>query len=181
MGKYRKKPLEVEAVQWFPGKEVEGVRLAEAEIIYSADEECYYIRQGNQPARHWLGKRQLDGPVPEALKKDRMIGWMEFREWDRQPHRMNRTYHRKLLSFAFWSVDTGDRQPIATDDPRYLDYAATEKWEQRAEAYVITIHEQQAWLDPADWVITELDGKHHYPCKPDVFEMTYEQIEDEGE
>lgn len=25
-----------------------------------------------------------------------------------------------------------------------------------------------------DWIITEPDGIHHYPCKPAIFEATYE-------
>jgi hypothetical protein len=43
--------------------------------------------------------------------------------------------------------------------------------------YVVTIHNQRAWLAPGDWVITEPDGVHHYPCKPDVFAATYEPAE----
>jgi hypothetical protein len=42
--------------------------------------------------------------------------------------------------------------------------------------YVITIHGQRAYLDPGDWVITEPDGVHHYPCKPDIFAATYEPV-----
>jgi len=30
---------------------------------------------------------------------------------------------------------------------------------------------------PGDWIITGLTGKH-YPCKPDIFEKTYEAVED---
>ena len=43
--------------------------------------------------------------------------------------------------------------------------------------YVITIHEQRAYLLDGDWIITEPDGSHHYPCKPDIFEATYESEE----
>jgi hypothetical protein len=28
---------------------------------------------------------------------------------------------------------------------------------------------------PGDWVITGVNGEH-YPCKPDVFEATYEEV-----
>jgi hypothetical protein len=28
-----------------------------------------------------------------------------------------------------------------------------------------------------DWIITGVKGEH-YPCKPDIFEMTYERVED---
>lgn len=43
-------------------------------------------------------------------------------------------------------------------------------------AYVVTIHGQRAYLADGDWVITEPDGRHHYPCKPDVFAATYEPV-----
>jgi len=41
--------------------------------------------------------------------------------------------------------------------------------------FVETIHGKMAWLHPGDWVITEPDKIHHYPCKPDVFAATYEE------
>lgn len=44
--------------------------------------------------------------------------------------------------------------------------------------YVVTVHGQRAYLSPGDWIITESDGSHHYPCKPDIFEATYEPVED---
>lgn len=30
---------------------------------------------------------------------------------------------------------------------------------------------------PGDWIITGVQGKY-YPCKPDIFEQTYEKVED---
>lgn len=45
------------------------------------------------------------------------------------------------------------------------------------KAYVITIHGQKAYLEYGDWVITEMDGLHYYPCKPDIFDATYEPAE----
>jgi hypothetical protein len=42
--------------------------------------------------------------------------------------------------------------------------------------YVTTIHGQQTFIVPGDWIIPEPDGKHFYPCKPDIFEATYEPV-----
>ena len=42
--------------------------------------------------------------------------------------------------------------------------------------YVVTIHGQVTWLAPFDWVIQEPDGEHYYPCKPDIFDLTYEAV-----
>ena len=41
---------------------------------------------------------------------------------------------------------------------------------------VITIHGQKTNVAIGDWVIKEPDGIHNYPCKPDIFEATYEKV-----
>jgi hypothetical protein len=41
---------------------------------------------------------------------------------------------------------------------------------------VTTIHGQETSVIEGDWVITEPDGIHHYPCKPDIFAQTYEAV-----
>jgi hypothetical protein len=41
---------------------------------------------------------------------------------------------------------------------------------------VTTIHGQGVKVIEGDWVITEPNGIHHYPCKPDIFEKTYEKV-----
>lgn len=46
----------------------------------------------------------------------------------------------------------------------------------RAEFYVVTIHGQKTLVAEGDWIITEPDGIHHYPCKPDVFEAKYYSV-----
>lgn len=33
-------------------------------------------------------------------------------------------------------------------------------------------------VKPLDWIITGVKGEK-YPCKPDIFEMTYEKVEEE--
>lgn len=32
-------------------------------------------------------------------------------------------------------------------------------------------------VNPGDWIITGIKGEH-YPCKPDIFEQTYERVEE---
>lgn len=43
--------------------------------------------------------------------------------------------------------------------------------------FVVTIHGQVTYLAAEDWIITEPDGIHHYPCKPDIFVKKYELVE----
>jgi len=42
--------------------------------------------------------------------------------------------------------------------------------------YVVAIHGQKAYLEPGDWVVTEPDGKHQYPVKPDIFAARWEPL-----
>lgn len=53
-------------------------------------------------------------------------------------------------------------------------------------AYCNTMFHDHGWIDtlegghivcPGDWIITGVHGEH-YPCKPDIFEKTYEKIEE---
>lgn len=39
--------------------------------------------------------------------------------------------------------------------------------------YVVTIHDQETYIEPGDFIIQEPDGEHYYPCKPDVFVTNY--------
>lgn len=39
--------------------------------------------------------------------------------------------------------------------------------------FVVTIHGDEASVVAGDWVVTEPDGKHHYPVKSDIFARTY--------
>lgn len=43
-------------------------------------------------------------------------------------------------------------------------------------AYVVTIHGQKTPVVRGDWIITEPDGRHYYPCKPDIFAARYEPL-----
>ena len=42
--------------------------------------------------------------------------------------------------------------------------------------HCVTIHGEPTKVVPGDWVITEPDGVHHYPCKPDIFERRWEAL-----
>lgn len=44
------------------------------------------------------------------------------------------------------------------------------------KSFVITIHGQRAYLACGDWIIAEPGGKYFYPCKPDIFDATYERV-----
>jgi len=41
---------------------------------------------------------------------------------------------------------------------------------------VTTIHGQETRVTIGDWIITEPDGIHFYPCQPDIFAATYDKL-----
>ena len=52
--------------------------------------------------------------------------------------------------------------------------------------WVVGFDKDNGWVDtlegghvvtPGDWIITGVQGEH-YPCKPDIFELTYEPADD---
>lgn len=47
-------------------------------------------------------------------------------------------------------------------------------WKDRVKMYVNTL-EGRMDVSVGDWIITGVKGEK-YPCKPDIFEMTYEKI-----
>lgn len=50
-----------------------------------------------------------------------------------------------------------------------------------ASCFVTTIHGQRTLVSYGDWIITEPDGEHYYPCKPDIFAARYEPLTENQE
>ena len=42
--------------------------------------------------------------------------------------------------------------------------------------FVTTTHGQRTDVVAGDWIIRDPDGNGYYPCKPDIFEATYEAV-----
>lgn len=85
----------------------------------------------------------------------------------------------ETLPFAFYEVKSGKREPVIPGHhlvALYLD--AFELGYPKPYAWVETIHRgQTVKVQEGDWIIPEPDGEHFYPCKPDIFEKTYEPAE----
>lgn len=60
-------------------------------------------------------------------------------------------------------------------DHSAVGYFKTPVDEQKHLGWVDTL-EGGHIVTPGDWIITGVKGEH-YPCKPDIFEMTYEPAE----
>lgn len=51
-----------------------------------------------------------------------------------------------------------------------------EAYQTEKEVYIETL-EGRMKANKGDWIITGVNGEQ-YPCKPDIFEKTYEPVED---
>lgn len=49
------------------------------------------------------------------------------------------------------------------------------------ECWVVTSHGHTIPVVPGDWIVPELDGKHFYPVKDEVFRATYEKVPEQHE
>ncbi len=69
----------------------------------------------------------------------------------------------------FWK----DKLPLPFNDRAPVVCFDGNRW------YVVTIYGELATLTDGDWVILEPrgNGANAYPCKPDIFEATYEKVE----
>lgn len=74
------------------------------------------------------------------------------------------------------------KKPVVVEAEQYHAYPESGGWpkgvqvEEGAGPFVVTTHGQRAYLESGDWVITEPDGRGHYPCKPHIFAATYEAV-----
>ena len=65
----------------------------------------------------------------------------------------------------------------ATQWFKYGDHSAVEKHDREEGFGKVYTLEGEHIVTPGDWIITGVKGEH-YPCKPDIFEMTYERVEE---
>lgn len=85
------------------------------------------------------------------------------------------------ISWANWNdvcEFVGDA--ISPENPaRYTDtYADTcgEPGPQYIELTLTTIHGQETTFQHGDWIIPEPMPGRFYPCKPEIFALTYEEV-----
>jgi len=79
-----------------------------------------------------------------------------------------------VIEAVQWFKD-GDH-PAVTNPGVFFPHGCSTKTNKR---YITTL-EGDLTVTPGDWIITGVNGEH-YPCKPDIFEKTYEQVADDGQ
>ena len=70
------------------------------------------------------------------------------------------------------------KKPVVIEATQWFkngDHPAVLDTDENGNGWVDTL-EGGHIVTPGDWIITGVKGEH-YPCKPDIFEMTYEPVE----
>lgn len=140
MPRFRKKPVQIEAVQWNqPGDHPE-VRDCGPELIYSESGRYAYLREFSIRADCWIDL-QADEHKP----------------------------------FAFWKVKDGRHVPLAeaSQEDRDRVISCLQDEPDLRNWGIVETPEGNMTVSPGDWIITGVKGET-YPCKPDIFEETYE-------
>jgi len=70
------------------------------------------------------------------------------------------------------------KKPVVIEATQWFkdgDHPAVQRSPWNGRVFIDTL-EGDHTVTPGDWIITGVKGEH-YPCKPDIFEMTYEAVE----
>lgn len=71
------------------------------------------------------------------------------------------------------------KKPVVIEATQWFkmgDHPAVETHDRKEGFGKVYTLEGEHTVTPGDWIITGVKGEH-YPCKPDIFEMTYEPAE----
>ena len=88
-------------------------------------------------------------------------------------------YRKKpVVIEAFQLPEQGNRNENNMDDfHRWSEDNGFNYDSDRDEGLVVHTLEGDHRANPSDWIIKGVKGEF-YPCKPDIFEQTYEKVED---
>lgn len=85
---------------------------------------------------------------------------------------VNRFRKKPVIVEAIQWFKDGDHPAVISVLPKYADYIPVIEG---ATGYIETL-EGGHFVTKGDWIIKGVKGEY-YPCKPDIFEQTYEQVE----
>lgn len=153
--KFRKKPVVIEAIQWFKDGDHEQVESRSPEIIFDILGNYFYVSHFD---------REL--PYPSF--------WLAVSESSEAA-----TKNGVILPFAFYELKSGEKKQAKSDPELFNRYGAESKWKiiPKSFGYIKTL-EGGHIVSPGDWIIKGIAGEF-YPCKNEIFQKTYEPVKDE--
>ena len=150
MAQFRRKPQIAEAIQWFPGVAIAGVRQHDPEIVFSRDGELFYLSALGHP--------------PDWRRAE---VWLAVDPEDKAQY-----------PFALYHVNSGERMPaVATHRlvRRYLEFM---EWPYLPPSYgYLESLPGRGMVHEGNWVIRDADGGLSV-CDAAVFWSLYEPVEE---
>lgn len=80
-------------------------------------------------------------------------------------------FRKKPVIIEAWQF-----KPEEHDDLEEINKNGVYKTSDSSTGWMCDTLEGKHEVTPGDWIITGVKGER-YPCKPDIFEMTYEKVE----
>ncbi len=155
MPSFRKRITEVKAEQFnINNKSPFGMVFIPVSIVYSADETCYYIRDGNHRSTSWVAvNKSEDG---------------KYETW---PFNFWKIKGGKVVGIEDWMLEENDL---------YSRYIQAEGWEEGSlpYGYLESSGGGRIAVYYYDWLVN--DGEKVIVVKPDVFKADYELSTEEG-
>lgn len=82
-------------------------------------------------------------------------------------------FRKKPVIIQAWKIPMRGEEP----SEELLSLVQSQNWEGDDEGIVIPTLEGNMLGNPGDYIIMGIKGEY-YPCKPDIFEMTYTDLEE---
>lgn len=151
--KYRKKPVVIEATQWFKDGDHPAVEPRPAEILFDRAGNYFYVSHADNlvpMANAWFAVN----PTGDVAQK-----------------------FGPVLPFAVYDIKSGERVPASEKPDLLKRYMAQQGWtDAPRDMGLIKTLEGTHIVTPGDWIITGVQGEL-YPCKDEIFRATYEAAE----
>lgn len=83
-----------------------------------------------------------------------------------------KSYRKKPV--VIQAIQVPDRGVEPTQE--LIDLVNEQNWEANDEGIIIPTLEGNMLADPLDWIIKGVKGEY-YPCKPEIFILSYDEVE----
>ena len=184
-------PKAVDAVQWFPGVEIEGMTVTPLApcVVFSLNRQLFYVDPGSYQRRpdFWLEVAEQPGDLTPEQQAEGFgkPGYIVY-----TPKDGGAKSHRKVLHFAWWKVPT--ERPAVTEPMRdhmklAEHYAGAAGWPEPPETYKARARvewpdtEPRAYnnhgaVDEGGWVVRHPDGRVEV-LTDETFRARFDEVE----
>jgi hypothetical protein len=153
MPRFQRKPFVVDAVQWHKPGDHPAVEAREPCIFFDAPRNYFYVQR-----------------FDDEMMKSRV--WMAVDPMGETAHK-----YGGILSFAFYKLNDGNKEPIAEHRDLYERYAAHAGYETEPVAIgLVPGAGSNLPVYPGDWIINHPDGKTFTVLNDKAFTAEYDPV-----